>query len=239
LFENTTLRAAAFRVLKRTLITDQTLEPTQVAGFNQFFDELNTTDYWVYGGAIDQKFTRSLYGGLSYTYRDIEVPFTDLSGPAPEVKTADWGEKILRPYIYWTPHQWFSLTGEYAWEKLEREDNADQSAPGAKEAKTHFFPLGINFFHPSGLSASLRATYVDQEGEFERKDSRGTFNKGEDDFFLLDASITYRFPRRYGCITMGVKNLLDEDFEYYDTDRDNPRILPDRFVFARITLAFP
>lgn len=36
----TTLRAAAFRVLKRTLITDQTLEPTQVAGFNQFFDEL-------------------------------------------------------------------------------------------------------------------------------------------------------------------------------------------------------
>ena len=37
-FTNTTLRAAAFRTLKRTLITDQTLEPTQVAGFNQFFD---------------------------------------------------------------------------------------------------------------------------------------------------------------------------------------------------------
>ena len=55
----TTLRGAAFRVLKRSLITDQTLEPTQVAGFNQFFDELNATDYWVYGGAVDQKFTGS------------------------------------------------------------------------------------------------------------------------------------------------------------------------------------
>ena len=38
-FPGTTVRAAAFRVLKRTLITDQTLEPTQVAGFNQFFDD--------------------------------------------------------------------------------------------------------------------------------------------------------------------------------------------------------
>ncbi len=33
---NTTVRAAIFRTLKRTLITDQTLEPTPVAGFNQF-----------------------------------------------------------------------------------------------------------------------------------------------------------------------------------------------------------
>ena len=41
---DTTLRAAAFSVLKRTLITDQTLEPTQVAGFNQFYDDENTTD---------------------------------------------------------------------------------------------------------------------------------------------------------------------------------------------------
>ena len=57
-FAGTTLRAAAFRVLKRTLITDQTLEPTQVAGFNQFFDDPNLTEAWRYGGAIDQKFTK-------------------------------------------------------------------------------------------------------------------------------------------------------------------------------------
>src|SRR5438093_2650685 len=40
-FPDTTVRAAAFRVLKRTLITNQTLEPTQVANFNQFFDDFN------------------------------------------------------------------------------------------------------------------------------------------------------------------------------------------------------
>jgi hypothetical protein len=38
-FPATTVHAAAFNALKRTLITNQTLEPMQVAGFNQFFEE--------------------------------------------------------------------------------------------------------------------------------------------------------------------------------------------------------
>ena len=42
-FKNTTIRGAAFRTLKRTLISSQTIEPTQVAGFNQFFDDFNFT----------------------------------------------------------------------------------------------------------------------------------------------------------------------------------------------------
>src|SRR5207248_8651301 len=71
----TTLRAAAFRVLKRTLITDQTLEPTLVAGFNQFFDDINSTKSWRYGGAIDQKFTSTLFGGVEFSKRDVNIPF--------------------------------------------------------------------------------------------------------------------------------------------------------------------
>jgi tetratricopeptide (TPR) repeat protein len=43
-FAGTTLRAALFRTLKRTLINDQTLEPTQVAGFNQLFDDATLTE---------------------------------------------------------------------------------------------------------------------------------------------------------------------------------------------------
>lgn len=49
-FPHTTIRAAVFRTLKRTLITQQTLEPTQVAGFNQFFDDGDLTEAWRYGG---------------------------------------------------------------------------------------------------------------------------------------------------------------------------------------------
>ena len=74
-FAATTVRAAAFRTVRRTLITEQTLEPTQVAGFNQFFDDFNLTKTWRYGGAIDQKFSRDVFGGVEVARRDLKVPF--------------------------------------------------------------------------------------------------------------------------------------------------------------------
>jgi len=233
---DTTLRGAAFRVLKRTLITDQTLEPTQVAGFNQFFDDVNATDSWRYGGAVDQKFSESIYGGAEYTYRDLDVPFQTLTGAGSESNEADWDEKLFRAYFFWTPHEWLALSAEYEWEKFERDRSY---ADGARDVETHYVPLGINVFHPSGLSASAQATYIDQEGSFERKDALGTFIDGDDNFWLVDAAINYRLPKRYGFISVGASNLFDEEFEYHDTDRDNPRIHPDRFFFAKITLALP
>jgi len=59
-WESTTIRAAGFRTLKRYLIGDQTVEPTQVAGFNQFFDDGNGTEAWRYGVAVDQKLRENL-----------------------------------------------------------------------------------------------------------------------------------------------------------------------------------
>jgi len=232
-FTDTTVRGAAFRVLKRTLITDQTVEPSQVAGFNQFFDEVNATDYWVYGGAIDQKFNQSLYGGIEFTYRNLNVPFLDDTGI---LENSNWDEYLARAYLFWTPHKWLALSAEYLYEDLKRDEGF---ADGAKDVDTHWVPLGINFFHPLGVSASLKGTYINQDGNFERKDNLGVFNDGEDDFWLVDASISYRFPKRYGIFTTGVANLTDEDFEYFDSDRDNPRFQQGRVFFGKVTLALP
>ena len=68
---STTLRAAAFRVLKRFFVTNQTLEPTQLAGFNQFFDDLDGTDSTRYGFGLDQRFSPDLYGGFELSWRDL------------------------------------------------------------------------------------------------------------------------------------------------------------------------
>ena len=67
----------------------------------------------------------------------------------------------------------------------------------------------------------------------------GEFTSGKDDFWLVDAAINYRFPKRYGFITVGATNLFDRSFNFVDTDIYNPLIQPARFVFCRITLALP
>ena len=61
---------------------------------------------------------------------------------------------------------------------------------------------------------------------------------GDDQFWVVNASIGYRLPKRWSLITLEARNLLDEKFNFQDTDPANPRIYPERLVFARLTLAF-
>ena len=68
---DTTLRAAVFRVLKRTLLENQTLEPTQVAGFNQFFDDPPATESIRYGVAIDNKLSENANIGAEVSKRKV------------------------------------------------------------------------------------------------------------------------------------------------------------------------
>jgi hypothetical protein len=210
-----------------------------VAGFNQFFDDFNATSAWVYGGAVDQKFSQSIYGGAALYYRDMEVPWFLQSAGGAILNEADWEEYQGRAYLYWTPHNWFSLSAEYLYEKVERDQDYTE---GIVDLKSHRFPLGVNFFHPTGISIGLKTTYYNQKGEFETLPdplNPSQFVSGKDDFWVVDAAISYRLPKRYGFITVGVKNLFDEEFLYADTDLNNPSVLPDRFIFSKVTLAIP
>ena len=233
---NTTVRAAAFRVLKRTLITDQTLEPTQVAGFNQFFDDFNSTSSWRYGVAVDQKFGDSLFGGIELSRRDLSVPIQTVSINGDNVVVrGDQLEYLTRAYLFWTPHPWVALSAEYQFEQTKKDNVVAQAF--FKELTTHRVPLGVRFFHPSGFSVSLRGTYYNQDGDFIRRGATA-FEAANEDFFLVDLALSYRLPQRYGLITVGATNLLDEHFRYQETDVRNPSIQPTRLVFTRITLSF-
>jgi tetratricopeptide (TPR) repeat protein len=226
-FSGTTIRAAVFRVLKRTLATNQTLEPTQVAGFNQLFDDSNLTSSWRYGIALDQKFTKELFGGIEFSKRDLTVPLT-------ENQEVDWKERLARTYLFWTPTTWLALKGEYQFEQFRR-DNLFVS--GVRKVETHRVPLGINLFSDSGLSAFLTSTYFNQSGKF-LSFSAGP-RSGRDDFWTVDAGLRYRLPNRHGFITIGATNLFDQKFKYFETDLNNPSIQPNRTIFGRVTLAFP
>jgi len=244
----TTLRAAAFRVLKRTLITNQTLEPTEVAGFNQFYDDRPATESWRYGAAIDQKFSEIIFGGTEFSRRDLNVP---TQGPTLEFKRKSATEYLGRAYLLWTPHKWLALSGEYQYEHFK---NDDPFPFLFKKVDTYRVPAGLRFFHPSGLIASLRATYVNQAGTF--VSGTGNLRSGRDDFWVVDAAIGYRLPQRYGIITVGVANLFDKRFKYQETDlfaatsglsnvglsnigSASTTVQPNRTVFARYTLSFP
>jgi tetratricopeptide (TPR) repeat protein len=229
----TTVRAAAFRELGNRLFFSQTIEPTQVAGFNQFFDDISGTDSWRYGAAVDQKFSSSLYGGVEYSIRDLDVPLLAATGSTAQY--FGWDEQFGRGYLYWTPHKMLALSLEYQYEQFDRSENPFQQ--GIVDVTTHRVALGAGFFHPSGITIRLKSTYYDQSGDFQRRDSTTIFS-GQDDFWVFDAVLQYRLPKRYGLISVGVNNLFDTQFLFQDTDPARPTVIPKRFFFGRISLSF-
>ena len=233
----TTIRAAAFSGMRRTLNTDQTIEPTQVAGFNQFFDDFNGATFWRYGGAIDQAFSTELSGGAEYSWRDLKYTTASTDPSGTTLEEIEWKERTGRAYLYWTPHPWFALSAEYFYEWLDRGTIA--TIDGIDKVTTNRFPLGASFFHPCGASAGFKATYIDQDGRFVPQNSPdGTPGEyGDDQFWVVDASIGYRLPKRWGILTLEAKNLFDKTFRFQDTDHDNPSIQPERTVVFRFTLS--
>jgi hypothetical protein len=231
-FADTTFRAAAFRTLKRTLLSSQTLEPTQVAGFNQFYDDVNGSRSWRYGLGMDQHFFSDMHGGVELSRRDLDVPFVDLTSG--QVRETDEKEQVVRIYMYWTPHRWLSLSADYQFERFDTDPVSPRD--DMVEIKTHLLKFGMGVFHPSGFSSKIQASYVDQEGEF--GNSLSGVVPGDDQFWLVDASIGYRLPKRLGLITVVARNLFDKEFMFQDTDPANPRRYPERFILGRFTLAF-
>ncbi len=235
----TTLRLVALRSLRRDVVSNQTIEPTQVAGFQQFFEDNGATDSRLYGIGLDQKIYSDLSGGVEFTRRDLQVPTfqQELDGTFTNIEQ-EGKIKQGRAYLYWTPATWAAASIEYFYDRTD----GGVIAPFSPEVRTHRVPLGLRLYHQSGFFAKLTTTYINQKGEF-RDVAFGDGEPGRSDFWLADAQMGYRLPKRLGIVTVGSNNLFDRKFQMQDIQNFSrndvlPQYEPARFVFGKLTLAF-
>jgi len=237
LLQATTIRAAIFRTIERTLEISQTIEPTQIAGFNQFFEDGPGTKAWRSGIAIDQKFSNNLFGGAELSKRKLDVPFKPSGILFTKNERFDRNERLARAYLYWAPNSWLSLSAEFQYERFFKRHPVFTDE--FTRLRTHRVPLGVNFFHDSGFSLNLEPTYINQQGEFGKgfDNLLGKTQRMKDQFWILDGSIKYRLPNRHGIISIEGKNIFNKDFNFLDTDPANPQIYPESLILARFTLS--
>ena len=229
----TTLRAAAFRGVERTLISGQTVEPTHVAGFNQFFYDTGGTESRRYAVGLDRSLRAELSAGGEVSLRELKVP--SFSAATGQLIDVDRSERQVRAYLHSTPLNWLALTTQYQFDRLSRDPEGNNESLLAR-ARTHRVAFEGRAFASYGAFGSLRATFVDQDGRFQ--DARQVVVAGADRFWTLDASVGYRLPRQRGLAAVEVRNLFDHTFQFQDISPEEPTIIPARRVLARVTIAF-
>jgi tetratricopeptide (TPR) repeat protein len=236
------LRLAAFRTIKPANVATQTLQPTQVAGFNQFFDDIDGTESWSYGAGVDVGLGPRLDVGAEVVRRDLKVPVNvRFIGDGFLVAREDHEETIGRAYLYWAPASEWAFSAELVYDLYDGNPRFDAGAPN--ELTTWSLPVGVRFFHPTGLFAGFQTTFVHQNLK------RDTFSfdpSGDNSFAVVDLAVGYRLPERRGLVSLEVSNLFDENFKYQDDSfrgftRNEPfvgRYIPDRQIVGRLTLNF-
>jgi tetratricopeptide (TPR) repeat protein len=239
----TIVRAAAFQTLQPTTFSRQDvlprLEPTHVAGLNQFFAGSEGERARNYGIDVDHSFSEEVYLGARLLRRVLDVPYrSQLSPPATGFVDAEAGveEEAATVFAYWAPTPRLAVRAEYQHEETENDPNF--TPLGFLTLTTDRVPLEIRYFYAFGLSTGLRATYVDQSGVFQAIAPPFVPSPGDDQFWSLDVSARYRLPNRRGIVSLDVLNALDEEFRYQDTDPENPRIFPERLAQLKFTIAF-
>jgi tetratricopeptide (TPR) repeat protein len=229
---STTVRVAAFRTLHRSSVSNQTIEPTQVAGFNQLFAEVEGTEARRYGIAVDQKLGSRVFAGAEYARRDLRVPVEFAEGETRIVTREKSTERFARSYVNWAPARQLSVSLGYTFEDFD----GAAAASGFEDAlsvHTHRLPMSFRYFGARGLMAQLGTEYLNQKGTFF---IHGIATDGADQFWVADAAIGYRLPRRFGRLVLKVQNLFDSDFNFQDTDPGNPIIRRGRLAVLRFTV---
>jgi tetratricopeptide (TPR) repeat protein len=222
LSDDLTLRAAGFRVLKRRFASDQGLEPTQVAGFNQFFDDANGTTSDSFGMGADLRISSTVHAGLQYVYRDLDVPYFNMDQTVFFQKQTEEGASA---YLYWLANDRLSISFQPQYWHFNR--GAVFDVLDLVE-----LPVAIRFFLPGGIWIGASLTGVAESGKF-----AGVSDS--DRFALLDAVIAYRLPRRLGTVSVQATNITNQKFKFQEIDPSVlPRYIPESRIVFRASLSF-
>ncbi|MGH8612876.1 MAG: TonB-dependent receptor domain-containing protein, partial [Gammaproteobacteria bacterium] len=246
-FASTRFRAGWFRAVARPSASNQTIEPTHVAGFNQVFDDAGGARFQRYGVAVDQKLPLHVDGGFEFTWRDVELPRFEFGGN-PRASLISQEETAHRAYLYWTPTQRVTLAAQYFYEELERGPLTSLENGTPRSALLHRVPLSLGYYDPNGFFTRLTATYVNQDVDVRDDNVPLGTSEASDRFWSTDVVLGYRLPKRLGIVTFGVINLFDEGLRFQDASPNvigdiegefvPPEFLPERVLFGQVTLAF-
>ena len=226
----TTIRAAAFRTIKRSVIANQTLQPAQVSGFNQFFDDPNGTLSRRFGLSVDHKAAPNAFFGAEWSSRDLRVP--NFPGD-PDFR---WTERAGRLYFYYILSTRLTATAAYQLERFRRPDE-NTGNEGFTNLRTALVPLGLRVHALGPWSLSVKGTYVHQK--LRHEDSNFNLVDGKESVVIADLSLAYHLDRRGGTIAMEARNLFDRKFRYQEVDIfSSPSFSPSRLYFMRLSLVF-
>jgi hypothetical protein len=237
------VKAAVFRTLKRDIVVRGTIEPTQVAGFDQFYDDFNGTQAWNYASGVNIWPDESVNTGAEAVIRRLDIP---VSGS----RDWNWREEHYRGYLHWIVTNELVLGTELLLEKFDSggEPAATNLSFNAIESvDTITVPFGFRYFSPISFFGGASLDLVNQHVRGIRRFGDGRSFSKRSRFVTPNAFVGYRFPGRRGSVILQGTNLANKGFDFQDDNFQTPKdgsgrflsqFIPERRILLSVSLNF-
>jgi hypothetical protein len=234
-----TWRAATGSTIKRSYMAQQTIEPPQIVGFNQFFDAVDGSLVRTAAVAVDVRASPSTTFGAELGQQKLRIGSgfegSALNTVPEEVQRIDW----IR--LDATSRASSALVAAIGLEMQRlRGDASQQSSNSPTKLRTTQLPLALRSYSQNGYFGEIVTTAVWQQVE-RRAPSGGP--QGKERFVVVDMAIGWRLPDRRGTVSLDVKNLFGSKFSYQDdnfisTELRQASFQPVRRWWVKASLAF-
>ena len=199
---------------------------------------------------MDQRFGARWFFGASWLRRNLDVPEAFCAAPDPFVGCVgnqatfvdqrqsddDWGTA----YVSGALTTWMTATLGYDYYQRDF-DTTEMTPTGGWQdrVETQRFRPEMRFFAPNGLFLRLAGARYDQQ--VDQRDaydpSVATLSTVDSEFWVMDAAIGYRFPKRWGSFVIDGRNVFNEKFLFYDR-LVQEQVVPARQVSARLEITY-
>ncbi len=233
-------RLASIQSMKGSNAKEQTLEPTQFAGFNQLFDDPDATQSKQVAWGVDHAINRSLRWGAEISRRRLDEPLitsTRLPGCQGPVCQRLWTEAFNELHWNLLLNPRWGVGGGLRFEtQALSSGGAVSNVPSY--TRTWQLPLQAGYFSEEGWSANGLARYVKQTV---RSSNGSTALIGHAKFWVVDSSFQWRATRT-STLYIDLKNIFDREFRFQDTyisgEPRVPLFEPRRTISARAVVRF-
>jgi len=233
--DRTTLRLAAFRALKRKVLSGQTIEPTNFVGFNQFFsgiNDVNGTETKTAGLAVNHKVSNDLSVGTELARRRVRLPAAQVGATEDVIFRESWS----KTYLYWSPTNTSAISIGLDNETLAAPDTSFNPNSLAKSRRT-VIPVEWRHFGRAGFLSAIRIASIRQRGEF-FSNIAGAYVPGSDKGTVVDLSVGYRFPNRFGMFAFELRNALDDKFAFQEINPQNSLVARRRTGLIKVRINY-
>jgi Flp pilus assembly protein TadD len=244
----TTLRAALFSRLAPSIGRLQTLEPTQVSGFNQFYEDVGGTQSDNYGVGFDQEIFKKVFFGASWLHREMEVPESVCATPDPfsgcaflvgtelDIKHED--VDLVSAYVNGVIAKW--VVASFDWVLDQRSFDTTRISPLGlfqNYVETERYHPEARVFLPMGIFGVVGATYYSQRVVQFDDLTAPVYTTLTPRFWTMNAAVGYRLPERLGIVVLEGTNLTDREFDFYEQALQE-QVIPARRVVLRADFQF-